>query len=268
MLHDVDLGIAAVSGTVQSPDERPSNVSEGAFESDDTIFVIHERNDQLDKTLSLDILPVPSKLYGNGILTEDIDGQLATGTDFSSYLLHFDPLGQPTNTETVVGSVTFESPILGLLVDQTSLVETDSVLGAIGLYTTDSRALDLSDNDFLTVSDDLLTLTVSLNALGSEVIQLRVLTDLLLPSAADFNGDGIVDAADYTVWRDSLGQNVIPGTGADAFADGVIDQHDYDFWRRFFGSSSTGSSSAIPEPSAAVLALAGLVGLVVCRRNW
>ena len=45
--------------------------------------------------------------------------------------------------------------------------------------------------------------------------------------AEDHNLDGNVDDADdYTVWRDSLGQNVMPGTGADAFADGVIDQHD------------------------------------------
>ena len=33
--------------------------------------------------------------------------------------------------------------------------------------------------------------------------------------AGDYNGDGVVDAADYTVWRDTFGQ-----TGADLAADG------------------------------------------------
>ena len=47
-------------------------------------------------------------------------------------------------------------------------------------------------------------------------------------SAADYNDDGTVDAADYTIWRDSLGQNVTLGTGADGDEDGYIGLEDYD----------------------------------------
>jgi hypothetical protein len=45
------------------------------------------------------------------------------------------------------------------------------------------------------------------------------------PVPGDYNGNGIVDAADYTVWRDSLGQT---GTGlaADGDGNGVVDQAD------------------------------------------
>ena len=39
--------------------------------------------------------------------------------------------------------------------------------------------------------------------------------------AGDYNHNGIVDAADYNVWRDHLGQHVTPGTGADGVADGA-----------------------------------------------
>jgi len=42
------------------------------------------------------------------------------------------------------------------------------------------------------------------------------------PSAS---GDEVVDAADYTVWRDNLG-------GAASAADGVVDARDYAIWRR------------------------------------
>lgn len=51
----------------------------------------------------------------------------------------------------------------------------------------------------------------------------------------DFNGDGAVDAADYTVWRDSLGQSVSPMTGADSNGDGLITQLDHTLWLENFG---------------------------------
>ena len=80
-----------------------------------------------------------------------------------------------------------------------------------------------------------------------------------LPIEGDYNGDGQVDAADYTVWRDSLGQTG-PGLAADGIQDNVIDQADYNLWRNNFGQSlsvgaavasqSASSATTIPEPSA------------------
>ncbi|WP_145281758.1 hypothetical protein [Pirellulimonas nuda] len=54
----------------------------------------------------------------------------------------------------------------------------------------------------------------------------------------DFNLDGFVDAADYTTWRDGLG---------DTFTAG-----DYDVWRANFGmpASAAIAGSSVPEPSA------------------
>jgi hypothetical protein len=67
---------------------------------------------------------------------------------------------------------------------------------------------------------------------------------VLRPAAAsdrlqgDFNLDGIVNAADYTVWRDALGQTgVTPFSGADANGDGVIDSTDYQLWKANFGAT-------------------------------
>jgi len=55
--------------------------------------------------------------------------------------------------------------------------------------------------------------------------------------AGDFNGDGSVDAADYTVWRDNLGMILTPAH--------------YDEWRANFGNASGGGSgsAAVPEPT-------------------
>ena len=49
--------------------------------------------------------------------------------------------------------------------------------------------------------------------------------------AGDYNGDSIVDAADYVVWRHSQGASITAYAGADGNGDGVIDDADYDVWR-------------------------------------
>lgn len=94
------------------------------------------------------------------------------------------------------------------------------------------------------------------------------------PTLGDYNGDGAVDAADYTVWRDNLGapDSVLP-PGSTNDGSGVVDNGDYITWRDNYGSSSaTGASAsnAVPEPSTAILGMlmlsaTGLVGS--SRRN-
>ncbi len=76
----------------------------------------------------------------------------------------------------------------------------------------------------------------------------------------DYNGDGTVDAADYTVWRDSLGQSGI-GLPADGSGNGTVDESDYQVWKANFGTSSATASSAtvVPEPGTAILLGVGLV---------
>ncbi|MEX2169212.1 MAG: hypothetical protein WD851_07865 [Pirellulales bacterium] len=61
------------------------------------------------------------------------------------------------------------------------------------------------------------------------------------PKQGDYNNNGIVDAADYTVWRDTLGQFVENlGGGADGDHNGFIDEFDYDFWAGNLGLVTKG----------------------------
>ena len=60
----------------------------------------------------------------------------------------------------------------------------------------------------------------------------------------DYNQDGTVDAADYTVWRDSLRANVAAFAGADGSGNGVVDQADYEVWKANFGAVATGAGGA------------------------
>ncbi|MCO6046542.1 PEP-CTERM sorting domain-containing protein [Aeoliella sp. ICT_H6.2] len=95
----------------------------------------------------------------------------------------------------------------------------------------------------------------------------EALTDLVLTFAAglqgDFNGDGMVDLADYTVWRNNLGGDeaaLASGTGNNS---GIVDAGDYSLWKSNFGAMSGAvsgiASGNVPEPSSVVL-LAGIVG--------
>lgn len=52
----------------------------------------------------------------------------------------------------------------------------------------------------------------------------------------DYNHNGIVDAADYTVWRDSLGQTG-SGLAADGNGDHAVTPADYDLWKSQFGQT-------------------------------
>ena len=60
--------------------------------------------------------------------------------------------------------------------------------------------------------------------------------------------NGVVDGADYTVWRDTLGS--ISNLAANGNGNSVIDAGDYDLWKQSFGrASGAGSDSSALCPS-------------------
>lgn len=81
----------------------------------------------------------------------------------------------------------------------------------------------------------------------------------------DYNLDGTVDMADYTAWRNTLGETVPIYTGADGDGSGTITKDDYLVWKRSYGTSATGAlemaNRAIPEPAATGLAAMAILGL-------
>jgi G8 domain len=54
----------------------------------------------------------------------------------------------------------------------------------------------------------------------------------------DYNLDRKVNAGDYAIWRNTLGDRLsVTYAGADGSGNGIIDQADYDIWRARFGNS-------------------------------
>ena len=90
--------------------------------------------------------------------------------------------------------------------------------------------------------------------IGTVAFQSLVLT-------GDYNDNGVVDAADYTVWRDHLGQTfALPNR--DPLNSGAISAADYASWKTHFGATfgaGSGAAAAVPEPPTALLGL-----LAVC----
>ena len=91
------------------------------------------------------------------------------------------------------------------------------------------------------------------------------------PVAGDYNNDGTVDAADYTVWRDHLGQSMaLPNTDP-ADTDDMVTQAEYNFWKSRFGSTSGSGAvqgnSPVPEPTSLALLAAGAGAFVSWRRR-
>ncbi len=95
------------------------------------------------------------------------------------------------------------------------------------------------------------------------------LTLAVVPAlTGDYNADGVVDAADYTVWRDSMGQVGI-GLAADSNSDSTVDFIDYLAWRSHYGQAvptpvASWPASA-PEPAMLALLMAGTLCLSMRR---
>jgi hypothetical protein len=79
----------------------------------------------------------------------------------------------------------------------------------------------------------------------------------------DYNHDNVVNAADYVVWRKTLGQSG-SGLAADGNGNNQVDPGDYQIWRSNFGNSGSGAAASqletVPEPAmVSIIAIAALI---------
>jgi len=146
-----------------------------------------------------------------------------------------------------------------------------------------SVSIDIVPGDFVNglASAESITATIpniAVSAAGQLVGELRFLAGhgdpsvsalrlqrLSSASTGDYNGNGIVDAADYTVWRDTSGHTGL-GLAADGDGNQVINLGDYGVWKSHFGQpAGSGSISVVPEPGWGVVAALNLVAGLAFR---
>jgi outer membrane protein assembly factor BamB len=186
--------------------------------------------------------------YGtNPTFTADLDFDAVTPAGDSSVLT--------TDLAGSAGSLTLAG---GLSHVFTAMLDT----AAAGMFSA-TYTLMLSDENIAGALNKSLTLTLMANVTASAGL------------VGDYNGNGIVDAADYTVWQDTLGQTVTPHSGADGDGDGVITEQDYQTWASNFGNHSPGAgagaaraaTSTVPEPCGLFLISLGAALMLISRRG-
>jgi T5SS/PEP-CTERM-associated repeat protein len=105
-----------------------------------------------------------------------------------------------------------------------------------------------------------------------------VLTDFQFTLIGDYNGNDVVDAADYVVWRERFG-TTFPLLNDPI--DGTIGPAHYDQWRARFGQVAGGGSSSthplnpspvsavVPEPGplAVFVSVFAILAAIQCRRR-
>lgn len=92
---------------------------------------------------------------------------------------------------------------------------------------------------------------------------------LIVPLTGDCNNDGVVDAADYIVWRDSFGRTAA-GLAADGDRNGTVNAADLAVWQNNFGMQQSGAlltAATVPEPNASILLVASAIGIWHYRRR-
>ena len=178
----VTSGVLQATGLMKFVSPGPDFVP-GRYEDSERILVFHERSQVLLRS----DLKVNVTEPGQYIRVRRRNKQaIAAGQVIRSYLLQLNPIGEFTRDETdgarVIGQITFDRPILGLIGETTHLIRTDELLGnPLGDYGDTRRGIeptrpdDLPDSgrDNVTLSRDRRTLSLDLSA-SSAVDQIRV----------------------------------------------------------------------------------------------
>jgi hypothetical protein len=142
------------------------------------------------------------------------------------------PVGSPDANGNIIGSGEFPiDPLLGPLADNGGPTKTHALL--VG-----SPAIDAGDPNAMAGSVDVPEIDqrgAPWSRVADGRIDIGAVESQPNPLAGDYNFNGSVDAADYVIWRKTLGASVASGSGADGDGDAMVDEDDHGVWRTNFG---------------------------------
>jgi hypothetical protein len=204
----------------------------------------------------------------NVYVTADTNGDNVPDTSVASQ--SFDVSGldfSPSDYVTFDFNPATEQAIGMLAANTAYAVELDFAASGLGFYGDRQIFFDTSRggdaySDGQLVFRDSPTSVPTFSLAGPDLdFQFYVQGQVQLSVPGDYNGNGTVDAADYTIWRDTLGS--ITDFRADGNGDHMVNADDYTYWKTRFGNTSgsgnLGLPYTVPEPTSSGLCLIGLM---------
>ncbi|MEM1228789.1 MAG: FecR domain-containing protein [Planctomycetota bacterium] len=177
-LWPIASGIVGSSRSIRFVPPWPRDIR--LVESDRHVFVANEAR----RVALTAPLPVNVSQPGQYATLSDLTPQsVSTGSKIRSYILHFSPTerGRPRRSRRVTGSITFDRPVLGLIVQGDELLTSGRRLRRRGVgEASPRRELQLSgnsDGDRVSLSDDRRTVSVDLVSRGHASDLVRVIVD-------------------------------------------------------------------------------------------
>ncbi|HIK91219.1 MAG TPA: hypothetical protein EYG03_04395 [Planctomycetes bacterium] len=183
----VTSGVLQATGLMKFVSPGPEFVP-GRVEDNERILVFLERSGVVPQTEFFVDLVDPGQYQR---IHRSEQHAIAAGGRIRSYLLQLDPVGRlernAINKPRVIGQVTFDRPVIGLIASSKKLSATDDLLGHPGGdYVKTRRGIEppRADNasdsgrDVVILSVDRRTLSLDLSA-GTAVDQIRVVVDEL-----------------------------------------------------------------------------------------
>ncbi len=171
----------------------------------------------------------------------NVSGILAPGTTTGQLAVHGDATFNPSATLQIELRGTNNSNPAAPQFDQLQISGAANLAGALevtlsaSFHPAATNAFDILNWTALNgtfTAIELPTLTAGLAWNTTQLYATGILSIFATTLPGDFNGDHVVDAADYTYWRKY---------------DGTAE--DYDLWRQHFGETLTGSGSSLPGSS-------------------
>lgn len=264
----------SVTATVLSPPLFGREIRGAAFDDNERLWALDVLSDELvefSPQTGIELRSVGLSLDGSNF---DMARAVDLAVDFSGQML------------LVHGTAVFDVDLsTGALTERFSDTQNEASTGsppllagaAIGFNGTESLiGLDVAggaEDDFyaydLENSFQRTLLLGSQSAIDFEVGDLTLVEEPV--STGDYNSDGVVNLADYTAWRNSLGSTTnLAANGNDSGTSmNVIDEADYLVWKNNFGAIAAikATSQAVPEPNVYSLVLLGFAAITL-RRIW
>lgn len=225
--------------------QSPSVETEGRFLSLDIQIAFNPHTPSIESGVLEHFPELHEQFFDNGT---DID-ILAAGLLTAKY----DELINSQIYAAVFMNLDLESDfgISGMLENQVDV--------GFGLDTTSIEDLDGATliNRFVLIGIDTAQNEMMVVTSSEGLVEANMLVDFAEPSPGDYDGNGIVDAADLSLWSTGYGTSSL----GDADGDGDSDGADFLEWQRSYELESQAAShlSTVPEPGAACLLSASLI---------